>query len=300
MQVRSKIFYWYAAFVVALTLLTLLPAPSPATLIRFHLTPTSLRLLDVTFLIAEFAIWFAAFYGYTQLSRYSRLTHSGKESTQIAKLARGLLLLSIGLPITALLSAILSIIAAHNPGFAAPSVIINNYAGVVFPLLAMLWLSIGARGLGGLARTRPRFWLSNAVVLATIILGVVFCCLVVLGHKQLRLMYHMSPQLVMLTLGIPYMYTWFLGLYSASELQAYSRKVAGVVYRKAWGLMISGVLGFIFLSIILQYLSTLATWLASLTLYEVLALLYVLLSLFIIAFILFALGAKKLMKIEEV
>ncbi len=103
----------------------------------------------------------------------------------------------------------------------------------------------------------------------------------------------------MLTLGIPYMYTWFLGLYSASELQAYSQKVAGVVYRKGWNLMIVGVLSFVFLSIILQYLSTLTTWLASLTLYEVLLLLYVLLLLFIAAFIVFALGARKLMKIEE-
>lgn len=299
MKVKSTIFYWYGAFVIALTLLTLLPAPATATLIRFHLTPTGLRMLDVTFLIAEFIIWFAAFYGYNKLSRYSKLIHSGKESKQIAKLARGLLLLSLGLPITALLSSVLSIIAAHHLAFAASSVVINNYTGIVFPLLAMLWLSLGARGLGNLAKTRPHLLLFNVVVLVTIVLGVVFCCLVVAGHKQLRLVYHMSPELVMLTLGIPYMYTWFLGLYSASELQAYSQKVAGVVYRKGWNLMIVGVLSFVFLSIILQYLSTLTTWLASLTLYEVLLLLYVLLLLFIAAFIVFALGARKLMKIEE-
>lgn len=300
MQLKSKIFYWYAAFVVALTLLTLLPAPSQVTLLRFHLTPTGMRLLDVTFLVAEFIIWFAGFYGYNKLSSYSRLIHSGEEGKRIARLARGLLLLSIGLPITAVLSGVLSIIAAHNPGFAAPSVIINNYTGVVFPLLAMLWLSMGARGLGELAKTRLRLRLLNVIVLATIVLGVIFCCLVVQGHKQLRIVYHMSPELVMLTLGIPYMYTWFLGLYSAAELRTYSKKVAGVVYRKGWNLMIAGVLSLVFLSIMLQYLSTLTSWLASLTLYQILILLYVLLLFYIAAFIVFALGAKKLMKIEEV
>ena len=300
MKVKSKIFYTYVTLVIAFTLLTLLPAPNRTTLFRYHLTPTGLRGIDVTIIIAEAGIWFAAFYGYGKLFRYSRLIRSSKESHHIGRMARGLLLLALGLPITAVISSVLSIIAAHNPGFAVPTVIINNYISVVFPLLAMLWISIGARGLGSLAKTRPSLGMLNVVILISLILGVVFCSLLVLDHKQLRTVYHMSPELAMLTLGISYIYTWVLGLYAASELHAYTKRLAGVVYRKGWNLMILGVLGFILLSIVLQYLSTLSTWVTSLTLIELLVLLYVLLLLFIAVFIVFALGARQLIKIEEV
>ncbi|MEJ0072491.1 MAG: hypothetical protein WDN27_00110 [Candidatus Saccharibacteria bacterium] len=299
MRLKSRIFYWYSAFVVAFIGLTLFPAPDKATLIRYHITSAELRALDFTIIIPEVLIWFAAFYGYQKLYRYSQLIKASKDGRQIAKLARGLLLLSLGLPITTIIGGILSIIAAHNPGFKSASVIVNNYLGVVFPLAAFLWISMGARGLSELSKSRPRLWLLNIVTLSVIVLGVVFCSLIVADHQELRTSYHMSPELVMLTLGIPYMYIWFLGLFSAAELQVYSRKVSGVVYREGWKWLIIGLAGVIFTSILLQYLTTLSTWLTSLALGWILLLLYVLLILLAAAYIVLALGAKKLMKIEE-
>jgi len=299
MKVKSKIFYWYVAFLLAFTLLLLLPAPDKATLIKYHLSAAGLRMLDLTFIVPEALIWFAAFYGYEKMQRYSQLIKTGDEGKQIAKLARGLLILAIGLPVNAIFGAILSIIAAHEPAFKNPSVIIGNYAELVFPLLAFVWISMGARGLGELAKTQPRLWKLNTTALAVIILGIAFCSLIVLDHRELRTTYHMSPELVMLTLGIPYMYIWFLGLFASVELQTYSRKVAGVVYRHGWNLLIGGVVSIVLLSILLQYLSTLSTWLTSLSLGWVLLLLYALLLLLSGAYIVVALGATRLTKIEE-
>ncbi len=149
-------------------------------------------------------------------------------------------------------------------------------------------------------KARPSLKLLHLEILSTIILGVIFCCLIVLDHRELRATYHMSPELVMLTLGIPYMYMWFLGLFSVVELREYSRTVRGVVYRKSWKLFIAGLAAIILLSILLQYLSTLSSWLTSLSLGWVLLLLYVLLLLLAGAFIVVALGAQGLTKIEEV
>jgi hypothetical protein len=197
------------------------------------------------------------------------------------------------------LGGILSIISAHHPSFQATSVIINNYVAIIAPLGAFLCISIGARGLSNIAKLRPKLLYSNLVVLGSIALGIVFCCLIVLDHAELRRTYHMSPELVMLTLGIPYTYIWLLGISSVVELQTYTQKVAGIVFRKAWKLLIIGLTFIILLSILLQYLSTLTSWLTSLTLGWVLLLLYVLLLLLTAAFIVVALGAKQLMKIEE-
>lgn len=299
MKVKSKIFYWYAAFVVAFGLLTLLPSPDKVSMQRYHLSSTSIRLLDLTLIIPEALIWFVAFYGYQKLSRYASLIRSDKDGSQIFHLARGLLLLAVGLPIAAILSTILNIIASHVPDFKPSAVVINNYCGILFPLWGFLLMSIGARGLGNLAKTRPRFTVLNAITLAVIILGVGFCCLVSVGHTAVRNTYHMSPGLVMLTLGVPYMYTWFLGLLTIAELHAYSHTVPGVLYRRGWMLLIWGLGSIILTYITIEYLSTLSTWITSLSLGGILALLYVLLLLLAGAFIVVALGAKKLTKIEE-
>jgi hypothetical protein len=299
MNVKSKIFYWYVAFLVLFIGFTLLPAPDAITLAKYHISSLTLRLLGLTFVIPEAIIWYIAFYAYEKIRQYSQLVKVGREGVQIAKIARGLLILSVGLPVAAIFSSMLTLIASHHHEFTAASVVIRNYTNVVFPLIAFVYISLGARGLSDLVKTRPRPLIINGVILAVITLGVIFCCLIVQAHHELRTTYHMSPQLVMLTLGIPYMYIWFLGLFASVELQQYSTKVAGIVYRRSWNVFIGGIVAIIFVSILLQYLTTLSTWLTSLSLGAVILLLYGLLSLLAAAYIVVALGAKKLTKIEE-
>jgi hypothetical protein len=299
MNLKSKIFYWYIAFVLVFICLTLIPTPDKATLAKYHLSPANARILDLTIIIPEAGIWLAAFYGGKKFHHYSRLLERGKDGPPIAKLSRGLLFLSFGLPITAIIAGLLNLIALHNPEFKTVTVIINNYVALVFPLLAFFWICLGARGLADINRLRPRFIAGQAVILSVITLGVVFCCLIVLNHRTLRTTYHMSPQLVMLTIGIPYMYIWYLGLSALADLRAYSLKLRGIVYRKGWTLLTSGLASIILLSILIQYLTTLASWLTSLSLSGLLLLLYGLLFLLAAAYIVVALGAQKLMKIEE-
>lgn len=300
MKAKSKIFYWYAALVAAYLALALIPAPDHVTLVKYHLTNVSIRLLYVTLFIPLFLIWFAAFYGYRKLYKYKQLIQNNRDGKQVALLTRGLLVLALGLPLSSILSNILNLIARHNVSFTAATVVISNFASALYILVAFIFLGMGARGLNVLAKTRAGFWSRNVVVLAAIVLGVVFCCLIVLDHDELRKTYHMSPQLVMLTLGIPYIYSWFLGLSAMLELFLYSKRVPGVVYRKAWQWLAVGLGAVIIVDILIQYLSTLSTWLNGLSLSGVLLLLYVLLFLWAGAFIVVALGTKRLIKIEEV
>lgn len=300
MQVRSRIFYWYAALVAIYAGVVLLPVPPKATLTKYHLSVSMMRELDVTFIVLAAAIWFAAFYGYHMLHRYSQAIKRNKDGRQITKLTRGLLILAVGSPLSSIIASFLTFISQHNPSFAPGATIISNYVSVIVPLLAFLYISVGARGLSDLSRSRPRLRSLNFAALGVIILGVVFCYLIAHAHTDIRTAYHLPYGLVMLTLAIPYMYIWFLGLFAIADLQAYSRKVAGIVYRRSWSLLATGLGSLISVSIIIQYLTTLSSWLQGLSLAWVLVLLYVLLLLYAAAFILVALGAKKLMRIEEV
>lgn len=300
MNLKSRIFYWYVAFVLVFICLSLIPAPDKASLIKYHLSAADARLLNLTLLIPEAGLWFAAFYGSQRFQRYGQLIHEGKEAPHISRLSRGLLFLALWLPTSAIISTTLRIIATHHPDLKSATVVIGNYLALVFPLLAFVWISRGARGLSDMSNSRPRFGVVNLVILTAIILGVVFCCLIVLNHRTLRTTYHMSPQLVMLTLGIPYTYMWLLGFYALADLQAYSVKLRGILYRRGWQQLIGGLGSVILTSILLQYLTTLTSWITSLSLNGILLLLYGLLFLLAGAFIVLALGAQKLTKIEEV
>jgi len=299
MKIKSKIFYTYVAFVIVYLLLTFLPAPDKAAMLQYHLTPTQLRLLDITLIIPILLIWFAAFYGSQRLFAYSRLIQGNKDGREVRKIAQGLFALAVGFALSSIVSSTLSIIARHHLSFLPTSVIISNYLGAMYPLVAFILLGVGARGLSDMAKVKLHPWALNVVVFVVLALGVVLCSLIAFDHTQLRTLYHLSPEVLMLTLGLPVTFIWFLGLQAAMELYVYGQGVAGVVYRKGWSLLSLGVGGIILINIALQYLGTLAGWLRGLSLTELLLLLYVLLLLLIAAFIVVALGAQKLTKIEE-
>jgi hypothetical protein len=299
MKVKSKIFYCYVVFVTTYLLLTLLPAPDPATLTKYHLGSTRLRLLDLTLVIPIILIWLAAFYGYVKMQTYTRLIGTQKDGQAIAWLTKGLLVLAVGLPLNSIVSSTLTLIARSEPGFTNAAAILNNYLGMLYPLLAFVCISFGARALNDLNRSKLSLLSLYSVTLLTIVLGVGFCDLIARAHANIRTTYHLTYSLVMFTFAIPCMFMWFLGFMAGTELFQYSRKVAGIVYRHAWSRLATGLVVIIVTDIAIQYLSTLSAWTTALSLGGILLLLYVLLLALAIGYIVVALGAKKLTKIEE-
>lgn len=299
MKLRSKIFYSYLLFVIVAALLTLLPVPDKATLTKYHLTVTSARLLFFSLLLPSFVMWFAVFYGYAKLHNYSQLIKGNRDGKQVAKLADGLLAFALGLPLSSVLSSILTLIARQHPSLTTAATVIPNYFDILYVLVAFAYINMGARGLNALSRNRPNVAIGHVVVAIDIVLGVIFCSLIARSHHSILTSYHLSYTTVMFTFAIPYMYIWFLGLYAMAEMYAYSKQVAGVVYRKGWNRLAIGLGSIIILDITLQYLDTLYTWLIGLKLAGLLLLLYVLLLLLAGGFIVVALGTKELMKIEE-
>ncbi len=302
MKIRSKVFITYLLFVLVYALISLLPTPPALTLHKYHLHPTGARLLDFTVIAPIFIMWLAAFYGYDKIHRYGKLIKKNQDGKQVARIACGLLALAIGLPLESIVSSILKLIAQSHPNFAGLAIIVPHYIDVVYILTAFLFISAGMRGLNGLSRSRPSVLVGHGVILVVIISGVIFCNLIARAydHHTLTATYNMSYSLVMLTLAIPYMYIWFLGLASIAETYEYSKHVDGIVYRKGWNRLAFGLGSIIVLNILLQYLTTLYSWLNDLSLAGLLTLLYVLLFLLAGGFIVLALGARDLMKIEEV
>lgn len=296
---QPKLFYGYLAFLAVYIGFTLLPAPARATLALYHVTPLELRLINVSFIVLLAVIWYAGFYGYTKLRAYVQLIRREKDGKHVATLTTGLLLMVMWLPVSQSITSVLNFVVAHHPRLVAAMSIIENYINLALPLTGIILIGLGARGLSEIVRQRPTHAAINALSLVLIYIGLIYLRLVATTQNRASV-YHMGGWLILLTIVAPYIYMWFHGLLATYEILNYRQKVAGIVYRRSWGLLARGIGWLVVMSIAVQYLTTLDARLMHLRIYWLLAIIYSLLLVYSLGFILIALGARKLQKIEEV
>jgi hypothetical protein len=295
---KSKLLYSYAFFLAVYSAFVLLPKPDPVTLHQYHLSPTGLRLIDLTIIIILAGTWFAGFYGYAKLQKYTELIRGTKDGEQVAKLAKGMFILVMWLPVSSVSSAILNYVALKHVSWLPAIKVIENYINLLLPLVGFIFICLGARGLSNLVRQCPSFLTSNILIILLIYIGLIYFRLVATTHHRASV-YHESIWLILTTLVAPYLYMWYLGALATVYLYLYQAKVAGVVYRKSWRLLAIGLGWLIVTSIGFQYLTTLTARLANLSIYWLLVIVYSALLVLSVGFVLIALGTKKLQKIEE-
>jgi hypothetical protein len=297
MHLRSRLFYSYVVFLVVYSCFTLLPAPSPIILARYHLSALGLRIIDVTIVLIVAVIWYVGFYSYAKLRAYVEPIR--KDGKHVARLTDGIFLLVMWLPVSSAISSVLKFVAMHHTGFIPAAAIINNYISLALPLAGVVLIGLGARGLSEIVKQRPTHIAISILAALLIYIGLVYYRLVATTDHRASV-YHMSIWLILLTVVAPYIYMWFMGLLATYEIFNYRLKVAGVVYRSSWKLLALGIGWLILSSIAVQYLTTLTARLNSLSIYWILVIVYSLLLVYSIGFVLIALGARKLQKIEEV
>jgi hypothetical protein len=105
---------------------------------------------------------------------------------------------------------------------------------------------------------------------------------------------------MVLSVIVPYLYAWFVGLLAAYEITLFSKHIKGVLYRQALGLLAAGLITIIASFIALQYLNGIQPRVGYLLInYQL-----VLSSIFRIigagGFVMLTIGAARLKKIEDV
>jgi hypothetical protein len=299
LKLRSKLFYTYLAFLAIYSGFVLIPAPLPATLMQYNVSATALRFIDLSIIILLSAIWFAGFYGYAKLRSYSQMISGNKDGDEVAKLTKGMFFIVMWLPVSSVISVILNYFAQRHPSWIPTVTVIDNYINLLLPLVGFIYIGSGARGLNRIVRKRPSYRTANVMAIFIIFIGLIYQRLVATTTHRNEV-YHMSIWLIIATINAPYIYMWAVGLVAAYELYLYRQKVAGVVYRKSWGLLALGLSWLIVMSIVFQFLTTLTARLNHLSIYWLLAIIYSLLLVLSVGFILIAIGTRKLQKIEEV
>lgn len=295
-------FAWVAAFYVLLSLL--LPA-SEATRQAYGLTTFEYHVVALLVAFPTLMVWLAAFIGYSQLRGYARAVRKTPEGIYFDQLAGGITWLAWSLPVSVIVPLVFNSIADNGRNFHAGSIIVSNYMTLILPLVAFSVIAGASRGL--LATVKVKLTLTNArfIIAAFLLLGVLYCFatfrhfdLTSLGSTQNP--YFLPLWFMVVTVTVPYLYAWFMGILAAFEITLFSRSVKGVLYKRPLGLLAAGLLLVILSSVAQQYTASVEPRLSHLVLdYRlVLTLLFRLITGG--GFILIALGARRLQKIEEV
>lgn len=304
--------YYSLLLILAVVYLTAVFAtdPSPATIARYHTDAASVRLILVSIALPTVAIWCAAFYGLINVAKYAKKIENTPDGDGFGLLAKGVVVLGVGLPLNSAISNVLSYTVRNDHVPQATATIITTHLTLLFPLVGFLFLLLGSRQLvkiakkkGGVPRIRD--------VIAGIVLAVIsmFYIIVMLSNAartvppapDLKATYYMPDWLIITTIAIPYIVIWGCGFLATLRLHAYQQNVGGKIYKKALRKLNIGFILVILTSIGMQFMTAMAANLvASWSLATIALLIYFLLLIIASGYIMIALGAKELKKIEEV
>lgn len=281
-----------------------LPA-SRATMQAYDLSLLQYKAILFVVTLPSIIAWLAAFIGYATLRQYVRLISKTPEGTYLDKLATGCAWLAWSLPVTTIASLLLNSLGDQHPALFPSSIIVNNYLGLLLPLIAFSIIGAASRGLVAQAKLKLSLASIRIIMLLFLAAGILYCYLTFQRFDLTSLSSTQNPYflpiwLMVLSVIIPYLYVWFIGLLAAYEIILFSQQTEGVLYRQALRLLVLGLVVIIASSIALEYLTGIQPRVGHLMFgYQL-----VLASIFRLigggGFIVLALGATRLKKIEEI
>jgi hypothetical protein len=302
--------YWgisapFLALAVVYVWQVLTAAVSPESQAKYHASVAQIHKLSLAIALPYIVIWVVGLVGYLWLRSYTTYLGKDKDAGGFRSLTFGVGLLTFWLPLSTLAAGLASNYYANHPDATASLVRLVNYANIVL-LLPAFWLVYqGTVRLlqsakishNGLSPKQTGLY----ILLSALYVFVVF-------HDPVRLAahddvqtatYYMSDWWILLTIVIPRLIMWYLGLAAAANIILYRHKVKGSIYKEGLRLLAFGLTGVVISTIVLRIVQSLSVQLSKLSLLVLFLVIYVLLALIAAGYVFLAKGASRLQKIEE-
>jgi hypothetical protein len=229
----------------------------------------------------------------------------GKDAAGFKRIATGVFLLTLWLPLSTLVSNLAAVYYGEHPQSTATLIRLITYANILLLFPAFYQLYIGAKKL--LATTKSkRVGLTSRQTMAYIVFSALYVCLTFADNaRQVAIgdaptaTYYLPDWLTLLTVVIPRLIMWYLGFMAVASMILYRRDVKGTIYKEALRFVAMGIAGIICVAIVLRVVQSLSSAINALSLALLLVLVYGLLAIIAIAYAVLAKGAERLQKIEE-
>jgi hypothetical protein len=291
---------WFAILYLVVIILALTAPPSMASLHTLGVSLAIYKVLVFTVLIPSGMVWAAAYYAYDTLAAYAAKIQDTNEGKGYARIVLGLKVLAWGLLLSMLLSLLLGLVRIWAPGFDTAHDVINRYVNLGVTGTAFVLIQDGTFALADGSRARRSQTGLRVIILAITFIGAFFIKLVTDNQSGAANPYHLPFYALLITVVIPYICIWAIGMTSVYELRLYARKIHGVLYKRALQLVAGGLTLVILLSIASQYLTAAFARQTVFALGPLLIIIYVLLVMEAAGLAIVAMGAKQLKKIEDV
>lgn len=283
-------------------------APNNTASTQMQLSDQALNLIRLTVAIPYLLIWLAATYSFIKIKRYAMGIRPSREASAYDNIALGVFFLLISLILSVLVGSLRTFLVDYTH-LRPMLTILTNYTYVVPYFFAFAFLLHGTNKLA-LQKQSLTISLTKNILLGLFLTGFAYLWLELIFSNPSRVTpgtaskfasYYINDSLLVLTIVIPSLITWLIGLRTILKLWIYRNLVKGTIYKRALSSFVYGLTGVIIGSIIIQALLSLgAQRILVLGLSGVLQVIYVFVLIQIIGFLLVARGAQKLTKIEEV
>ncbi len=304
---KRMIFYFYLPLIAWYVFMLIIFPVDQATIARRGLSPIEARVFSLSVAVPLIVIWLIAHYGSWYLSEHGRSIKKYPDGLPLMKLGTAMQLLALYLPIRTVIKITCNYLAQLWPSILSVTNIAITYINLVIPLVAFILISQAAHDLGKLAKVRASLRSIYILSLAFIGLGVLYCYAVFTVTGSIPptnwLITTMEPiplPIRIVTVIIPYLFMWAIGLISVFKIYLYQQQVEGLIYRQSLKLLSAGLAAVILTSIALQFIIAVAPSIQNLPFGAILTLAYGCIMLLGAAFFTIALGVGRLRKLEEV
>lgn len=271
---------------------------------KFHLTLSQMIILRASIAVPFLIIWFVGTLGLNGVVRYLTTIANSNEAKGFYRITTGIAVLLLGLVLGAAVGSARLVFAGNEVALINIAVIVN-YISVFMPLIAFAYIFAGADYLAGLV-SKSLAILSNPLPVILTLSSAIFYTWIIFSNPDRQ--FGVGPQhtgasylpdgLFVLTVMLPYIIMWALGIFAAVRLTEYRRSVGGEIYRSALSGFRDSIAFIIGLSISLQALKLLSDFFATANLQVILVAVYLILLAIAIGYVLLWLAARKLTRIE--
>jgi len=273
-------------------------------------TPTAPSVANPARLIIRFSIfipvlliWVTAIRGALTFKAYAKIIHESPEAASLGKIANALFWL-VGYIVA------ITLVGAVVPYFTespilASILVLRDHLPAFITLIAFIQLYQGSHQLKKIADfatwSPSTIWFFIGYAIFCLVFVLTFAANAGMNSAQAINRNSSSvlpPAVLLVTLILPYLAAWFIGLLASINIAKFSYRVKGIIYRRALKDLVFGIWSIVLFAMVLQLLTFTIRILLGLSLVPILALLYALLLLYALGFMLIYSGAKKLTRIE--
>jgi hypothetical protein len=276
-----------------------------AVLDKYHLSVLSLRLLDVAILLPLIAVWYISFYGFITIKSYASVIKHDDDGQGFEKLGHGLAILGIGMVLSSIATSVIKNLTLHDRQLIPTGVIIGNYLAVGLAMASFWYMYQGSLTLTGVIpghNVSDRWPLLRPLYT---MFGAVFAYSAATNSERrapamalTHGLYYLPDWLIVVSVILPLLVAWYLGLLAVRNIAHYSRNINGVIYRSQLKRVAQGLTIIITSSVGVQILTLFSKSTSNLSLGSLLLIIFALIAVIAVGFIVVAIGAKKLMQLE--